>query len=279
MALRLIAALVAAGLSFGPAAANAEEPSEALPADLYQLLEDAKWLKEQGMVQKAKEKLAEYDRRVEAWRASRDETLALSQEWMMEVVEWARHVPVSQALDAAEKDFNEDRHQEGAFRIIALKDRLMTGTELGRAKCLFGKVSAARSEDMKQMAIEVGGPCELGSRFWKVLLSEDRPARPRTVAAVEDPVVATVETKVTESNDTWQRWAWKSMVQNRSAVAREFNLEVQWVDTDGFVIETDHEYGVRLAAGESRTISGQQLISQPAAKRVVRAQGLVRLSE
>ena len=161
----LAALLVGSALCWPPSALG----QDSLPAELYQLLEDAKWLKEQGKIEEAREKLAEYDRRVAAWRATQKELEELGgEEWISATVKWAIEVDVSQGLDTVEREFNEGSRARASFRLLALRDRIRSGTALGRARCLYGKLLIAESEEFRVLAGEIGGPCELGSRLWGV---------------------------------------------------------------------------------------------------------------
>jgi len=80
--------------------------------------------------------------------------------------------------------------------------------------------------------------------------------------------IETIDTRVTEANDVWARYAWKLSVLNAGDESAQFNARIQWQDADGFVVDDDEEYGLSLSAHETQTFTGDKLISYPAASRV-----------
>jgi hypothetical protein len=245
---------------------------ESLPAELYQLLQDAKWLKEQGKLEEAREKLAEYDQRVRAWRELEKQREELGDDWLQKLVQWAAEVDISEGLDTAEREFGEGKLVVATFRLLSLRERITGGIHLGRARCLYGRLMLADNdqEALRERAEKLGGPCALGSVIWP------GGGVGRSASESGPSVEATIETQVTESNAIWQRWSWQAELRNASSVAQAFTLEIQWVDAAGFVVESDRQYGLRLAPGEERRVSDYQLIRQPGAGSVVGAQVVVR---
>ena len=91
------------------------------------------------------------------------------------------------------------------------------------------------------------------------------------------PIEASIDTRVTESNDMWQRWSWQVTARNVTSEDQVFAVEVQWLDGSGFVVDDDREYGLSLQAGEERTFTGYQLIRQPGSTTVATAKVIVKV--
>ncbi len=77
-----------------------------------------------------------------------------------------------------------------------------------------------------------------------------------------------ISTKATESNDIWVRYAWKLTIRNNSSRAVELDGDIKWLDSDGFVIDSDTQYDLIVGATEEKTFTGFALIRQPGAQRV-----------
>lgn len=80
--------------------------------------------------------------------------------------------------------------------------------------------------------------------------------------------IENVDSRVTESNDVWARYAWKLSISNAGDEAATFDVLIKWEDKDGFVIDDTREYGLSLAPHETRSFTGDDLINYPAASRV-----------
>ncbi len=70
-------------------------------------------------------------------------------------------------------------------------------------------------------------------------------AAPDEASSVE---IVSIDARVTESNSTWSRFAWILKIRNSSNQPRQFNATIEFQDADGFVIDTDDEYGLVVAA-------------------------------
>lgn len=80
--------------------------------------------------------------------------------------------------------------------------------------------------------------------------------------------IEAIDTRATETNDVFARYAWKLSVSNSAGEPGEFNVRIEWQDADGFVIDEDEAYHLSLDAHETRTFTGYKLISYPSASRV-----------
>lgn len=104
-----------------------------------------------------------------------------------------------------------------------------------------------------------------GVENWNRMLEQPRLGRPGLEGAAAEPAtdfeILDVDTRVTEANEVWSKFAWQVELVNRSTAPILLEVRVQWEDKDGFVVDSDVEYGVHLAAGETRTVSDYQLVT------------------
>jgi hypothetical protein len=92
-----------------------------------------------------------------------------------------------------------------------------------------------------------------------------------------DPfVIVSIDSRVTEENDVWQRHAWKLVLRSQRRTPMNCQAEVEFKDSDGFVVDTDREYSLGLAPNSEDTYTGFALISMPAARSVARTNAKVR---
>jgi hypothetical protein len=99
-------------------------------------------------------------------------------------------------------------------------------------------------------------------------------------AAVAPPVpssasaeleVISIDTRVTETNDMWSRFAFVLVVKNPGISPARFSAKVQWVDDGGFLVDDRDTGDLQINAGETATYTGYKLIvagSAPNVKKV-----------
>ena len=92
-----------------------------------------------------------------------------------------------------------------------------------------------------------------------------RPARQPAASNFE---IISIDSRVTESNSTWWKYAWILEVSNQGDEDILFNAEIQFQDEDGFVIDTAYAYDLVIRAGETKKFSDYILISTPGAASV-----------
>lgn len=103
-----------------------------------------------------------------------------------------------------------------------------------------------------------------GIQNWNRMLEQPRLGRPGVDGAAQpapDFEILDVGTRVTEANEVWSKFAWQVELVNRSTAPILLDVNVQWEDKDGFVVDSDVVYNVPLAAGETRTVSDYQLVT------------------
>jgi hypothetical protein len=79
---------------------------------------------------------------------------------------------------------------------------------------------------------------------------------------------ATVETKVVESNTIWWKYAWKLSLQNTSTAAVDVAATIEYQDIDGFPVDESSAQRVTIAAGDSQSLTGFDLLGIAIAPKV-----------
>jgi hypothetical protein len=94
------------------------------------------------------------------------------------------------------------------------------------------------------------------------------PEPPAIVTQSDALKIESIDSRVTESNASWQKHAWILVIRNEGSESYTANATIEWMDADGFVIDDDSEYGLTIGPGESKTFRGYDLISVPEASKV-----------
>lgn len=87
--------------------------------------------------------------------------------------------------------------------------------------------------------------------------------------------IVEVDSRVTESNDSWWRYAWKLTLRNDDSSDLAFDATIEFQDGEGFVIDSDRQHGLFVPAGSERTFTGYDLVNVPGASRVARTNAKV----
>lgn len=77
-----------------------------------------------------------------------------------------------------------------------------------------------------------------------------------------------IDSKITEKNPTWWKFAWKLTIMNPRPLGGNVDAIIEFQDKDGFVVDDDDEYGLHIPAKEQKTFTGYILITCPAASNV-----------
>jgi hypothetical protein len=97
------------------------------------------------------------------------------------------------------------------------------------------------------------------------LLLNNPPTQAETARTYE---ITSIQTRVTEQNDQWWKYAWVLKVRNDSDYPITLDAEIKWLDADGFVIETDSAYELTVPAVSEETFQDFDLIDMPSAQNV-----------
>lgn len=84
---------------------------------------------------------------------------------------------------------------------------------------------------------------------------------------LEQPIleILSAGTKVTEQNSVWWKYSWIFKVKNNRDRDYVVNANLEWVDAEGYVVETAQEYNLTIPAGEEKIFSGYELIDKQVA--------------
>ena len=114
---------------------------------------------------------------------------------------------------------------------------------------------------------------------------DDTSASPRSVSSAPVAVlpkpeekpwkIIQIDSRVTESNDVWWRYAWKLTIRNDAETDGSFDATIEFQDSDGFVIDSARESHLAVPARSERTFTGYSLVSVPGATRVARTNAKV----
>ena len=88
-------------------------------------------------------------------------------------------------------------------------------------------------------------------------------AIPPTPAAPAPPMfeIVKVDTRVTESNTSWARFAWLLTIKNLTQSPLRLFAHIEFLDAQGFTIAEDHGNDLILKAGAVDTFNGNHLIT------------------
>ena len=80
--------------------------------------------------------------------------------------------------------------------------------------------------------------------------------------------IVNVETKVTESNTVWSKFAWNLTLKNNTNKDKNVFAELKWVDDSGFVVDSHQEYSLGVPANSEQTFNDFALIDASVAGNV-----------
>ena len=88
--------------------------------------------------------------------------------------------------------------------------------------------------------------------------------------------IVDIDARVTESNPTWSKFAWKLTVKNLTSSRAGFDAVIEFLDSDGFIVDDDREYGLLLAPHEEGAFTGYTLIDAAVAPNVSQISAKIR---
>ena len=132
--------------------------------------------------------------------------------------------------------------------------------------------------DQKRVALKYGLP-----QFIGFAESNNAAAIPPTASPVPAPSVSvaqpdqvrdweivSVDSKVTESNNTYWKYAWKLTMRNKGAAPHAFKATIEFQDKDGFIVDTSDSDTFVVQPNADETATGYALIRTPGASNVAR---------
>ena len=126
--------------------------------------------------------------------------------------------------------------------------------------------------DQRRLALQFSLPQYLGFKNIPALSSEANTTEADTSTETTRPTqkewrIVEIDSRVTESNNSWWRYAWQLKLANDSQKPMVFDATIEFQDADGFVIDQDTERGLIPATSE-KTFTGYKLITVPGAAKV-----------
>jgi len=94
-----------------------------------------------------------------------------------------------------------------------------------------------------------------------------RAADPPIPKAEKSCEIIEIDAKITERNQVWWKYAWKLTIRNRHSKPKSIDAEIKFLDSDGFIIDTDTEL-IAIAGDETKTFTGFALIDAEVAGNV-----------
>lgn len=83
-----------------------------------------------------------------------------------------------------------------------------------------------------------------------------------------DIKIHSVDGKVVEANDVWWKMAWVLEIENIGTSTINLTAKIEFLDAEGFVLDDDYDYGIRVKPGETVTANGYALVDASVAPNV-----------
>lgn len=80
--------------------------------------------------------------------------------------------------------------------------------------------------------------------------------------------IVSLQAKITERNDVWEAHSWKVTIQNKVSHDLILDAIVEFLDSEGFVLDQDSSFGWVVRAGETKTFTGRKLITLKVSRKV-----------
>jgi hypothetical protein len=106
--------------------------------------------------------------------------------------------------------------------------------------------------------------------------ADNAPATSKSTPRTEVPTppteqdwrIVSVDTRVTESNTVWSKYAWKLTLQNDSDQPHVFRGTIEFQDSDGFIVDTGSANDMFVPAKSEQVFTGYALIRAEVAGKV-----------
>lgn len=117
---------------------------------------------------------------------------------------------------------------------------------------IVGRLSENGSVSM-QVPIEQSSQLEQQTSEQSVEAKQEKPKQ-------EEIAIISIDTKITEKNSLWWKWAWVLKLKNNTSRDQSVKAIIKWTDADSFIIDTDTAYSLLVPAGQEKTFNGFALI-------------------
>jgi len=182
----------------------------------------------------------------------------------------ARAASLAAEIARAEADLEEARQEAALYSgglVAAIKHSTVATQEqtlaMLRQHFVLAKYGLAYPAAEKKA---IGAPASDGQATTTIPASKPRRVpEERPDASFE---IVDISTRVTESNSTWWKYAWKLTLRNKSDQTLRLDAHIEFLDQDGFVVDDTFENNLILRAGEEDTFTGYDLIDAEIANNV-----------
>jgi hypothetical protein len=96
--------------------------------------------------------------------------------------------------------------------------------------------------------------------FTSSLATLSFPSAPQPNAQEKQFEILGIDTKITEANNSWSKFAWILRVKNLSNTALSIQATIEFLDGDGFVVDDDFRPNLLLPPNQEETFTGYELI-------------------
>jgi hypothetical protein len=129
--------------------------------------------------------------------------------------------------------------------------------------------------DQKRLALKYDLPQYIGFAREPTTSSTAAPVPAPAATSDSDLEVVAIDSRITETNNTWSRFAWKLTLRSKASSPLRLEAIIQFLDKDGFIVATDRGRNLMLNAGEEKVFTGSKLITASVAGNVARIEAKV----
>lgn len=148
----------------------------------------------------------------------------------------------------------------------ALLVLLVFSVAQGKTEPIMVKVFA---EDgyLNEYYIIKGDPA-IGERLYSLILAQkkitevkkQKHTKTKRKATQGEIIIVSIDSKVTEKNSVWSKYAWKLTLRNNTKTRKSVTAKIEWSDGEGYIVEDDIAYDLQIASGTEETFTGYDLI-------------------
>lgn len=99
-----------------------------------------------------------------------------------------------------------------------------------------------------------------------VLVATATPAQ----APKYDYELVSIQDKIVESNNVFDKRAWIMVIKNNTAQTLMFNATVEFLDASGFIVDQDIKFGLIIGPNETKQYTGVKLVNAAASATVAK---------
>jgi putative sterol carrier protein len=125
-------------------------------------------------------------------------------------------------------------------------------------------------------ALRLSGDMGLAAKMGELFGGDATAVRDDDLSMREQWSIVDLQTRVTEQNDTWWRYAWKLTIRNDGVGPATFDGTIQFLDADGFLVEDTNIFDLQVAAGATGVFTGAALVNADTACTIASASASVR---